>query len=191
MLYCIQVRVGSEKITIDECKKVIHSYLINDVYAPMRKESFKYRGSWTEKEKILFPGYVFVETDDIFNFHYELKKINHFTSLIKAGTVPITVSEDDLYLINKLSNKSGVMEISKGYIIGDRIQIVEGPLIGLEGLIVKIDRHKRRAQLETQLFGRTQSIEVGLEITKKIRKEKRTPIVCYKDASDREAHSWD
>ncbi|MCQ2483596.1 MAG: antiterminator LoaP, partial [Clostridia bacterium] len=169
MLYCMQVRVGSEKTTIEECKKVIPSSLLNDIFAPMRKESFKYNGSWTEKEKILFPGYVFVETDDISKLHYELRRITRFTSLIKAGTVPITVTEEDLYLINKLSDKSGVMEISRGYIIGDKIQIVEGPLIGLEGLIVKIDRHKRRAILETHLFGRTQSIEVGLEIVQKIK----------------------
>lgn len=47
--------------------------------------------------------------------------------------------------------------------VGDKIQITIGPLVGLEGLIVGINRHKRKAWLETMMFGRKQTIKVGLE----------------------------
>ncbi len=40
--------------------------------------------------------------------------------------------------------------------------------MGLEGAIRKIDRHKRKAWLEMEMFGRRQQIEIGLEIIKKI-----------------------
>ena len=37
----------------------------------------------------------------------------------------------------------------------DRVQIVSGPLTGMEGSIRRIDRHKRIAHLEIEMFGRT------------------------------------
>lgn len=41
------------------------------------------------------------------------------------------------------------------------------PLQGKEGCIRKIDRHKRKAWLEVELFGDRQLVEVGLEIVTK------------------------
>ena len=43
----------------------------------------------------------------------------------------------------------------------------DGPLQGKEGLIKKIDRHKRKAYLELPMFGRMQTVQVGLEIVAK------------------------
>lgn len=43
----------------------------------------------------------------------------------------------------------------------------EGPLIGLEGLITKIDRHKRIAYVDVELLGKLTRVQVGLEIISK------------------------
>ena len=42
-----------------------------------------------------------------------------------------------------------------------------GPLKGKEGLLRKIDRHKRNGWLEVEMFGRKKEIQVGLEIVAK------------------------
>ena len=39
--------------------------------------------------------------------------------------------------------------------------------MGKEGYIKKVDRHKRKARLELEMFGRMQEIVVGLEIVEK------------------------
>lgn len=49
----------------------------------------------------------------------------------------------------------------------DRVQILAGPLMGMEGNIRRIDRHKRTAYLEIEMFGRTVEMKVGLEIIRK------------------------
>ena len=59
------------------------------------------------------------------------------------------------------------MKMSEGIIEGDQIIVTRGPLCGKEGLIQKIDRHKRKAWLEMKMFGREQRVEVGLEIVEK------------------------
>ena len=59
--------------------------------------------------------------------------------------------------------------MSEGIIEGSRVIVRTGPLQGMEGLIRKIDRHKRKAWLELPMFGGTHTVQVGLEITEKIK----------------------
>ena len=45
--------------------------------------------------------------------------------------------------------------------------MTKGPLQGREKMISRIDRHKRTAYLEIEMFGRTVEMKVGLEIIRK------------------------
>ena len=58
--------------------------------------------------------------------------------------------------------------MSVGVMEGDRIIVKEGPLVGMEGKIKKIDRHKRMAILEVELVNRVSEMKVGLEIVEKM-----------------------
>ena len=64
----------------------------------------------------------------------------------------------------KMGTDKQLVEMSCGIIENDRVQIVSGPLTGMEGSIRRIDRHKRIAHLEIEMFGRTVEMKVGLEI---------------------------
>ena len=57
-----------------------------------------------------------------------------------------------------------IVSMSEGIIENDNVVVITGPLKGNEGLIRKIDRHKRRAYLEIEMFGRKIETQVGLEI---------------------------
>ncbi len=63
--------------------------------------------------------------------------------------------------------KNRLSEMSEGIIENDRVVVTSGPLKGNEGLIRKIDRHKRKAWLEIEMFGRTVEMQVGLEVVGK------------------------
>ena len=58
--------------------------------------------------------------------------------------------------------------MSYGYIENDKIIINDGPMKNYEGIIKKIDRHKRKAVIEVEFFGRTMEVSVGVEIVSKI-----------------------
>ena len=57
--------------------------------------------------------------------------------------------------------------VSEGVIEGDRIIVLKGPLVGREGWIRKINRRKRTAYLEIDMFGRTIQTKIGLGIVRK------------------------
>ena len=58
--------------------------------------------------------------------------------------------------------------MSQGMIIGGAGCHLSGPLKGMESTIQRIDRHKRKAWLNLEMFGRQQLVEVGVEIVKKL-----------------------
>ena len=64
-----------------------------------------------------------------------------------------------------------MINVSTGIIEGDRVIVTQGPLKDNEYRIKKIDRHKRKALLEIDLFHRTIEMPVGLEIVRKIPKQ--------------------
>jgi transcription antitermination factor NusG len=57
---------------------------------------------------------------------------------------------------------------SIGIVIGDKIRIKSGLLIGMESMIKKIDRHGRNATIELNLLVDIRNVTVALEITAKI-----------------------
>ena len=57
--------------------------------------------------------------------------------------------------------------MSEGVIENSKVRVISGPLVGKEGFIKRIDRHKRKAFLEMEMFGRVQKVQVGLEIVAK------------------------
>ena len=97
-----------------------------------------------------------------------LKKVIGLTKLLKTGEEITPLSKEEVALLMKLGNEEQEVEMSTGIIEGDKVRIYEGPLQGMEGLIKKIDRHKRMAYLEVEMFGRTVEMKVGLEIVSRI-----------------------
>ena len=59
------------------------------------------------------------------------------------------------------------MKMSEGMIENDQVVIFDGPLKGMEGTIKRINRHKRVALIQMELFERVMQVEVGLEIVEK------------------------
>ena len=96
-----------------------------------------------------------------------LKKIDAFTRILKTGDVYTPISSEEERFIETLSGDDHVVETSIGVIEGDKIIIKRGPLYGLEGSIIKINRHKRIAIIRAEFMGGPREIKVGLEIIDK------------------------
>lgn len=169
MWYVIQVVGGQEQIVIRQIKKLIDKSAYADCFAPQYEVQKKFNGAWKNCQEILFPGYVFVDTKTPEFLWKELRKVSRMTKLLHDGNehfVPL-VDEEKTLISAFIGDDDHVMKMSEGIIEGDEIIILKGPLMNHIGLIKKIDRHKRLAYLEIQMFGRTLTAKAGLEIVKK------------------------
>lgn len=167
MWYVIQTMVGEEKSTIDMSKAILDNNTKHDFFIPEADRMKRFRGEWHKIRKPMFPGYVFISTDEIEKVHEELKKVPKLTKLLGAGRLAIPISEREEKLIETLTNKQHIAEMSIGYIEGDRLIVQEGPLMGMEALVKKIDRHKRTAILTITMFGNSTDVTMGLEVLRK------------------------
>lgn len=167
-MYVLHVPGGRERTARDLIVKLLGE-LVEECFVPVGEVMRREGGAWVRTEQLLFPGYVFVTTGAIDRLARRLRELPFYARVIGGDAerfVPLTVEE--VAWLTALTNvETHVVEMSRGVIEGDRVVVWSGPLRGHEGDICKIDRHKRVAYLDMEMFGRTKTIKVGLEIVSK------------------------
>lgn len=167
MWYVVQVRTGTEDSIRKQCEKNIDTEVLNDCFVPYYEERRRIRGEWETLRKVLFPGYVFIVTEELETLYKNLKTVVGLTKLLGTGREIVPLTEKEQRLLEKMCGGGRIMEMSEGIIEQSQVKVLSGPLMGMEGYIRKIDRHKRKAWLELEMFGRKQRVQVGLEIVAK------------------------
>lgn len=166
--YVIQVRTGSEEKIIQSCELLVSKTSLQECFLPKYKHVKKIRGFWEEVEENLFPGYLFMISDDVNQLFQELKQIPDLTKLLgKFGQDIFPLSEDEIAFLKSFGKEDHIVDMSVGYIEGDKIIVTSGPMKGKEGLIKKVDRHKRLAFIDVEFLGQIRNAKVGLEIIRK------------------------
>lgn len=167
MWYVVQVFTGTEHNICRQAEKVIPTAILQRIFIPHYEQKRRVCGEWKLLQKVLFPGYVFVVTDHIEELWLQLKKVIGLTRLVGAGEDIIPLTEEEVDFLLNFGKEEQIVKMSQGFIENDRVHITDGPLMGMEGCIRKIDRHKRKAWVEVQMFGRKQVVQVGVEIVRK------------------------
>jgi transcription elongation factor/antiterminator RfaH len=115
----------------------------------------------------LFPGYIFVRTNLDPNEHLEIVKTIGAVRLIgtKDGPVPVaaeTIQSLQIMVASDLSIVTG-SRLRRG----DRVMVINGPLVGLTGVFVSY-RGKGRVVVNVDALGQFAGVEVAAEDVEKI-----------------------
>ncbi len=167
MWYVMQVRTGTEESICCQCRNIISGEILERCFIPRYEEKKKYEGKWHTQEKVLFPGYVFMITNKIEQLYECLRYVIGLTKLIGTGEEVLPLTREEERWLQKIGGEDQKVEMSEGVIEAGDIRITDGPLAGMEKCIKRIDRHKRKAYLEVEMFGRIVEMQVGLEIVGK------------------------
>lgn len=164
MWYVVQVQTGNEIQTKDICNHLIERELLLECFIPQYEKMKRYQGAWHKEKAILFPGYMFVKTNDIELLFLTLRNVPKLTKVLGIGNELVPIHLEEKQFLEKILNEKYIVEVSKGYIIGEQIYITDGPMKHFTGTIKKIDRHKRIAIIELEMFGRKIEASLGLEV---------------------------
>ena len=166
MWYVIQVYTGQELEIARQCRERV---MIEgeDVFVPLAERWTKIRGERTLITSRLFPGYVFIETDQIEDFHRRLNRIYAMTKVLRTGDEMTPIQKEEEEYLRKLGGDEHVVRYSEGYIEGDKLVVTSGPLKDFEGNVKKVLRHKRLVVVEVPLLGRTVEVTVGMGVVER------------------------
>lgn len=136
------------------------------LYWPRRKLTIRRRGKRQETLAPIFPGYVFLSadrvTDEMFRFVRELPGFYRFLD-----------SNDRIRALSGRDSEIVTHFVKFGDVIGkstvtfdknQRIRVLNGPLEGLEGAIVKVDKRKQRAKVRLDLYNESFLVDFGFEL---------------------------
>ena len=174
MYYVIQVKTGKEEQAIEDILKNKPDDASFDVFAPYRKSLRKYKGVMREVVERCFPGYIFVETNDVQRLFKQLYFTPGFQKILgregeTENFVPLDKDESRMIDILYSANSNRITEISNIEVReGEMIRVLDGPLAGLETQIKKVDLHKRTVTVEYMMCGRLVTSNVGINIVTNI-----------------------
>lgn len=134
---------------------------------PRRKMEHLKAGKRVEAEVALFPGYVFLRSDNGLDpgLYARIKALPGFTHFLKQGKEISEVRGKDLDLLSHFLRFGEVTPTSQ--VVFDenqRIRVLSGPMEGLEGQIVHVDRRKRRAKIQLDFDHGIFTVTLGFEL---------------------------
>ncbi|MFW6288911.1 MAG: antiterminator LoaP [Spirochaetota bacterium] len=133
---------------------------------PRRKLTIRRGGKRIETLAPVFPGYIFLETEEIADSLFTtIKRLPGFYRFLESNDRIRALSGDDLELVTHFVRFGDVIGKSKvTFDENSRIEVKEGPLSGLEGRIVKVDRRKQRAKVRLDLYRESFLVDFGFEL---------------------------
>ncbi len=136
---------------------------------PQRKLSIKRRGREKEVLAPIFPGYLFFEQNELYTDSYWiLRKTSGFVRFLKSNrNIQPIQGEDKELLLHFLSYGEIVEKSGVRFDENNRIRVLSGPMKGLEGKIIKVDRRKKRAKIKLSLYEESFKIDFGFEVLEK------------------------
>lgn len=171
MWYVVQVFSGREQRACDLILRAAAEHpdeggsALKECFVPRYQVEQKFKGEYRIVERSLFPGYVVALTSDVNALNELLSKVPDFTRLLGSGESFVPLDRAEMGLINAFTHKKQrTVLVSRAVSVGDKVNIIDGPLVGHEANIVKVNRRKGTARVELSMFGRTINVELGLSV---------------------------
>lgn len=145
--------------------------LDHEVYVPMRRD-FRQINRYSKRKVLrnfaLMPGYVFIAPHSDVEW-YEVLGVRHVRRVIAINRKPMYVFPAEMNALIE-REKDGeftawdserFMRSGHEFTIGDKVEIVIGPLTGCKAKVEEIN--EATARVLTEMFGSDRLVEVGLE----------------------------
>lgn len=162
--YAIFVKTGNE----DKVKLRLEYRFKGDpeVFIPKRLVRERKNGIWSERIRVLFPGYVLIRGDMTPQVLMQLWYVPDLFMLLKLDCKPVTIPEEEVEIFRHLMDGAGVIGLSRAIQAGDKVEFVSGPLslVSLKGDVLSIDRRKGRANVRIVFLGEERILPLSFDM---------------------------
>lgn len=164
-LAAVSVPAGQERAAAERIRTHAGT-AATEVFVLMREVARRTSGTWTTERAIAYPGCVFVATGDAEALQERLAAPGlRGAHLIESNSAVSFLSDEEAAFVYDLGGADHVIRMSVGDIVAGRLVVRSGSLVGHEGLVARVDRHRRSAWLAADAPAR--GLRVGLEVMSK------------------------
>jgi transcriptional antiterminator NusG len=165
--YALQVKTRGEEKYI-RLFRALHPEVTIPVHFPQRVLDIRRAGKIIHSTAPIFPGYIFLEFEndtDILRHHWSFRRTDGFFRFLRSNQNIAPLAGRDLevvlHFIQKVGPLAGLSKVT--FDENSRIVVLSGPLSGLEGTIIKVDKRKGRAKIKLDLYDDSFSIDLAFE----------------------------
>lgn len=116
----------------------------------------------------LFPGYLFINAKLNTKIIHKIIKAHYVFRLLGNGR-PAPIAEAEVAAIENIVSGDRPYYPWTFLEKGKRVTVIEGPLAGVEGIILEKRQQKRRLVVSVDLFRRSMAVELDDEIVEELR----------------------
>ena len=173
--YVVKVISGKEaKIQIlieNEIQRNNLEDYVGDILVPTEKTFHIRDGKRIQKDKTLFPGYIYIEANLAGELPHVVKSIPGvigFLSGVKGGD-PMPLSKKE---VNRILGKLDELALNSGSVHipfkeGDQVTVTDGPFKSFEGIVESVNPERNKVTVMVRFFGRKTPLDLNYYQIKK------------------------
>lgn len=138
--------------------------LVEACIIPLKEREKKFHGSWHLVTERVYPGYLFLKTEDAEQLFFQLKQIPKLTKLLGDAELTFdSLTDEEAAFVENLGGAEHVVQLSPVAVDKDgNVTVLGGELKKYEDRIKKIDLHKRIAVVRTTIGETEKEIYLGI-----------------------------
>lgn len=165
--YALHTFSGYENVAKENLETVISKFNLQDrifdIVIPMESVVEEKKGKKVLVERKSMPCYIFVKMiygDDLW---HNVTNTRGITGFVGPNGRALALTDEDVR-----KNKLEVIKVSVDVEVGDKIEIIDGPLEGTIGTVNAVNAETSTATVMVEMFGREAPVELELSQMRKI-----------------------
>jgi len=131
---------------------------ISQILVPTEKVYATRNGKKVLKERVLFSGYVFVQTElkgEVENTLQCTPNVINFVRSRENEKRPEPVPESQIMvMLGRAEDLNEQSETANDYVVGESVKVTSGPFSGFNGEITEVNRERHELKVMVKVFGR-------------------------------------
>lgn len=137
----------------------------SEALVPRKLRRRRKSGEMIAETAVLFPGYLFCKVPKnteltLYSLGYRLPDS---IKLLKDNTLDWRLHGEDRRFAELIFREKGILGYSKACFIDGRLHIIEGPLLGYDDVITKVNKRFQTCEITVSVHGKQERIWLGYE----------------------------
>lgn len=142
---------------------------LGQVLVPTEKYAQLRNGKRVIKEKLLMPGYIFVEANLQGEMAHTLRFTPNVLKILGGLDNPTPVPQSEINRMLGVAEETAIRteELNVPYNVDEAVKVTDGPFSGFSGVIEEVNAEKHKLKVMVKIFGRKTPLELGFNQVEK------------------------